>query len=396
MAEFPAFDRGLSLATEAAIATSGGFHLRRISPRRRRRSTRTLPRSPADSPQWEIGTLRTARSIRYELACNWKLVVQNYSECYHCPLVHPQLDKLSPSDSGRNDLIEGPFLGGYSELRNHGTSLTTTGRHGAAAARQRGRREARPHLLLLDLSLDAAEPAPRLRDGALSRGRSPRIAPQLIARGSSIRGRWTQAGFDPSDAVDFWDLTNRQDWHVSELTQPGVESRAYAPGAVRKCGRVARRPSIVIICAPWVRSTADRCTPAALPLLALARAAQALAPRISSGATSGRQLRADALRPSPGPIATRCSISSAAAGGGVFDTRQRRVDVARRVAGIAAGAIGAVAIAPSNDRTSGSEPASRSRATTRRTETVSGSLATAATHWQNVGLGEHATRSRES
>ena len=51
----------------------------------------------------------------------------NYSECYHCPLVHPQLDKLSPSDSGRNDLSEGPFFGGYSELREHGTSLTMTG-----------------------------------------------------------------------------------------------------------------------------------------------------------------------------------------------------------------------------------------------------------------------------
>jgi Rieske 2Fe-2S family protein len=37
-------------------------------------------------------------------------------------------------------------------------------------------------------------------------------------------------GFDPSDAVDFWDLTNRQDWQVSELTQRGVSSRAYTPG----------------------------------------------------------------------------------------------------------------------------------------------------------------------
>jgi Rieske 2Fe-2S family protein len=36
--------------------------------------------------------------------------------------------------------------------------------------------------------------------------------------------------FDPIDAVDFWDLTNRQDWRVSELTQRGVSSRAYTPG----------------------------------------------------------------------------------------------------------------------------------------------------------------------
>jgi Rieske 2Fe-2S family protein len=36
--------------------------------------------------------------------------------------------------------------------------------------------------------------------------------------------------FDPSDAVEFWDLTNRQDWHVNELTQLGVSSRAHTPG----------------------------------------------------------------------------------------------------------------------------------------------------------------------
>jgi Rieske 2Fe-2S family protein len=36
-------------------------------------------------------------------------------------------------------------------------------------------------------------------------------------------------GFDPSDAVDFWDLTNRQDWQVCERSQQGVASRGYRP-----------------------------------------------------------------------------------------------------------------------------------------------------------------------
>ena len=36
--------------------------------------------------------------------------------------------------------------------------------------------------------------------------------------------------FDPSDVIDFWDETNRQDWHVSELSQRGIRSRAYRPG----------------------------------------------------------------------------------------------------------------------------------------------------------------------
>jgi Rieske 2Fe-2S family protein len=36
--------------------------------------------------------------------------------------------------------------------------------------------------------------------------------------------------FDQEDAVAFWDLTNRQDWHVCEQMQRGLNSRAYRPG----------------------------------------------------------------------------------------------------------------------------------------------------------------------
>jgi Rieske 2Fe-2S family protein len=39
-----------------------------------------------------------------------------------------------------------------------------------------------------------------------------------------------RAGFEASDCVDFWDMTNRQDWHVCELSQAGIGSRAYTPG----------------------------------------------------------------------------------------------------------------------------------------------------------------------
>jgi Rieske 2Fe-2S family protein len=37
-------------------------------------------------------------------------------------------------------------------------------------------------------------------------------------------------GFNPEDAIEFWDVTNKQDWHVCELSQQGIASRAYEPG----------------------------------------------------------------------------------------------------------------------------------------------------------------------
>ena len=40
-------------------------------------------------------------------------------------------------------------------------------------------------------------------------------------------------GFDPSDAVEFWDQVNREDWHVCTLTQQGMGSAASSPAATR-------------------------------------------------------------------------------------------------------------------------------------------------------------------
>jgi Rieske 2Fe-2S family protein len=242
MAEVANFDRSDYPLREAAVALWEGFVFVRLVSSFDSAADDTSDSAADDNgfaqefapligrfAPWNIGELRTARSITYELACNWKLVFLNYSECYHCPLVHPQLDKLSPSDSGKNDLAEGPFLGGYSELRQPGTALTTTGRSSRPPLGRVGGADLdRVYYytifpsLLLSLHPDYVmvhymKP--------LSPDRTEVVCaflfdPRAIA----------QPDFDPSDAVDFWDLTNRQDWHVNQLTQLGMHSRAYSPG----------------------------------------------------------------------------------------------------------------------------------------------------------------------
>src|SRR5256886_1180756 len=76
---------------------------------------------------WNMSILRPARRIEYDVRANWKLMFENYSECYHCPGVHPQLQKVSPYDSAQNDLSEGPFLGGFMKI-NKGAGLTMSGK----------------------------------------------------------------------------------------------------------------------------------------------------------------------------------------------------------------------------------------------------------------------------
>ena len=54
---------------------------------------------------------------------------------------------------------------------------------------------------------------------------------------TTIRCEWLfepstigEPSFDPSEAVAFWDLTNRQDWHVCELQQQGTRSSSWVAG----------------------------------------------------------------------------------------------------------------------------------------------------------------------
>ncbi len=74
-----------------------------------------------------LAGLRTFRRIEYEVQANWKLIVLNYSECQHCPVIHPELARLSPYRSGQNDLAEGPILGGFMTI-TQGGSLTASGK----------------------------------------------------------------------------------------------------------------------------------------------------------------------------------------------------------------------------------------------------------------------------
>jgi Rieske 2Fe-2S family protein len=63
-----------------------------------------------------------------------------------------------------------------------------------------------------------------------------RIEP-LAAGESAVECQWLfrpeavgRDDFDPAYAVDFWDITNRQDWNACEGVQRGVGSRGYRPG----------------------------------------------------------------------------------------------------------------------------------------------------------------------
>lgn len=228
MSDVPDFDRADYPLKEAAVALWDGFIFINLS-KGAGDFERTFDPLMGRFDRWRAASLRTAHSIRYEIACNWKLVFLNYSECYHCPLVHPQLEKLSPSDSGRNDLSEGPFLGGYSELRESGTSLATSGRTARAPIGEVAGAELDRvyYYTVFPSVLLSWHP-----DYAMVHYCNPLAVDrtEIVCAWLFAPDEMRRPGFDPGDVVEFWDLTNRQDWHVNELTQCGLRSQAYEPG----------------------------------------------------------------------------------------------------------------------------------------------------------------------
>ena len=81
----------------------------------------TSARSTGLLAPYDAGALVLADRHTYEVAANWKVIAENYHECYHCPLIHPELCEVTPPDSGVNYRLPGAWIGGSMDLRE-GTS----------------------------------------------------------------------------------------------------------------------------------------------------------------------------------------------------------------------------------------------------------------------------------
>jgi Rieske 2Fe-2S family protein len=178
---------------------------------------------------WGMENLRPAARVVYDVAANWKLIVHNYSECLHCPGVHPALQKLTHYLSGENEPADAGFLGGRMRLRDGVDTMSFDGRLHKACLPGLPADDCRyvyfyaalPNLLL------SLHPDYVVTHTLWPRGVDrTEIVCEWLFHPDAI----SEPGFSPDDAVAFWDLTNRQDWHVCEQMQLGLKSRAYRPG----------------------------------------------------------------------------------------------------------------------------------------------------------------------
>lgn len=186
--------------------------------------------SPVQFADLDMGNLRVGFRTENDVAANWKIIVDNYMECLHCPQVHPELVDLIPLYRSGAVLDDARADGGV-PLTPGSNSFSAGGRSrlpllpSMPASRSGDYQSALVYPnMFLDItgtSVVATALHPKAPD-MTTVVTEYLFAPETIA----------DPGFDPSEVVDFSELVARQDAEVCAITQSGTASRFFDRGAL--------------------------------------------------------------------------------------------------------------------------------------------------------------------
>jgi glycine betaine catabolism A len=177
---------------------------------------------------YDVANLALAHRVRYDVRANWKLLVENFMECYHCATIHPELVTVLPEFS--RGYAAQYFVGHGAEFGADIAGFTVDGAAGTTTiptlAPEQDRRyyavTIRPqvfinlvpdHVVIHRMFPLAADHTVVECDWL--------FLPEVVAAGVDIAGQ-----------IELFDRINRQDFAACEQTQPAMSSRAYAHGGV--------------------------------------------------------------------------------------------------------------------------------------------------------------------
>ena len=183
---------------------------------------------PRQFERWNLGDLRVAHTTSSDVAANWKILIENYGECLHCPGVHPELVNLVPtyrkgavSDPARIDGGVGLRAGAHAMTIDGESRLPTL----PALTAEEGSSYYGAHIFpnaTVDFGGTFAtlqRIVPRAAD------RSTRVIEYLFAPDTIA-----ESGFDPTGVIEFNELVVGQDHSICERVQLGLASHAFGRG----------------------------------------------------------------------------------------------------------------------------------------------------------------------
>ncbi len=176
---------------------------------------------------YPIADLQVGKIITYDVKANWKIIVENYSECLHCPGVHPALCDIVPVY--RKGILTEPDDAHGNYIVDNGYTFTPNGKSNRPLFPGLNESEKNTYgggtllpNLLVNLHPDCVMTHAIWPEGP---GKTKVVCEWLFEPSTMER-----SDFNPDDIVQFWDTVNVEDWEVCEMEQTGVQSKAYQRG----------------------------------------------------------------------------------------------------------------------------------------------------------------------
>jgi Rieske 2Fe-2S family protein len=177
---------------------------------------------------YDVPNLALGTRITYDVRANWKLIVENFQECYHCATIHPELVEVLPEFA--NGYAAQYYVGHGAEFGESVQGFTVDGSAGLTRIPTVTAEQDRRYYAITVLPQVFINLVP---DHVIVH----RMYPMAVDR-TIVECDWLvlpsvlASGADLHRTVELFDRVNRQDFDACERTQPSMSSRVYADGGV--------------------------------------------------------------------------------------------------------------------------------------------------------------------
>ncbi|MFG1706432.1 aromatic ring-hydroxylating dioxygenase subunit alpha [Nonomuraea sp. M3C6] len=183
---------------------------------------------PAAIERYHVDKLTLGRRIVYDVRANWKLIVENFMECYHCATIHPELTAVLPEFA--SGYAAQYYVGHGAEFAERAEGFTVDGSAGFGKLPDVSQDQDRRYYAITVKPQVFVNLVP---DHVILHRMFPMAADRTV-----VECDWlyhpdvVASGADVSSSVELFHRVNEQDFDACERTQPGMSSRAYRDGGV--------------------------------------------------------------------------------------------------------------------------------------------------------------------
>jgi Rieske 2Fe-2S family protein len=177
---------------------------------------------------YDIANLSLGRRITYDVRANWKLIIENFMECYHCATIHPELTEVLPEFA--DGLAAQYFVGHGAEFGEDVLGFTVDGSEGLEKLPGVDDDHDRRYYAITVRPTVFVNLVP---DHVIIHRMFPMAPDHTI-----VECDWlylpsvVDSGKDVTASVELFHRVNQQDFDACERCQPAMSSKIYATGGV--------------------------------------------------------------------------------------------------------------------------------------------------------------------